>query len=196
VPYLLFSLVVAIPFFAYNFSVYGFPPLSPYYRMPLGDRPGLWKALAGTLISPGRGLLFFSPVLLFALYGAVRAFKQKPVDGVGVAAVATVIGHWVVISASPSWWGGWSFGPRLFSDALPFLMYLFAIGFRAVTEWARGRKAAYLALGLLASASFLIHLRGATSHDANIAWNMIPNDIDQHPERVWDWRDIEFLRGL
>jgi hypothetical protein len=25
-------------------------------------------------------------------------------------------------------------------------------------------------------------------------WNAIPNNIDQHPERLWDWTDLQFMR--
>jgi hypothetical protein len=25
-------------------------------------------------------------------------------------------------------------------------------------------------------------------------WNLLPLDVDQHPERLWDWRDLMFFR--
>ena len=40
--------------------------------------------------------------------------------------------------------------------------------------------------------SFFIHYKGAT-HPATFMWNAVPN-IDEHPERVWDWNDLQFMR--
>lgn len=43
--------------------------------------------------------------------------------------------------------------------------------------------------------SFLIHYRGATVWDVH-KWNQEPVNVDSVPNRVWDWNDIQFLRGL
>jgi len=43
--------------------------------------------------------------------------------------------------------------------------------------------------------SFFIHCRGATSWDTHV-WNEEPVGVDDNPTRVWDWRDIQFLRGI
>jgi hypothetical protein len=48
---------------------------------------------------------------------------------------------------------------------------------------------------LLLLASAFINTRGATSH-ATWLWNMRPLEIDQHPERLWDWRQPQFLAGM
>jgi hypothetical protein len=29
-----------------------------------------------------------------------------------------------------------------------------------------------------------------------MSWDETPVDVDDHPERVWDWSDPPFLRGL
>src|SRR5262249_54869234 len=62
---------VLAAFVAANDQVYG-APLSPYYH------PGHWgrsifvtEALAGTLVSPGRGLFVYSPILLYCAAGVV-----------------------------------------------------------------------------------------------------------------------------
>ena len=47
----------------------------------------------------------------------------------------------------------------------------------------------------LAAVSIVIHAQDALRAALN-AWNVIPNDVDQHPERFWDWTDIQFMRTM
>ncbi len=78
------------------------------------------SALAGLLISPGRGLLWYCPavIALVALPGAI--FKRgESALLVGVAG-AYLAEHSVWLF----WAGGWSWGPRLLLPALPGLMAL------------------------------------------------------------------------
>ncbi|MGZ3490555.1 MAG: hypothetical protein ACXU9S_03735, partial [Gemmatimonadaceae bacterium] len=52
-----------------------------------------------------------------------------------------------------------------------------------------------LALAGLALFGVFAHGSGATRlavHD----WNDGPPNVDLAPERVWDWRDVQYLRGL
>src|SRR5262249_16853849 len=41
--------------------------------------------------------------------------------------------------------------------------------------------------------SFTIHYRGAYRR-ITWDWNSVPVDIDADPSRIWDWRDLQFLR--
>jgi hypothetical protein len=45
----------------------------------------------------------------------------------------------------------------------------------------------------LVAVSFLVNFRGATAR-AVYRWNAEPVDIDVQPSRLWDWRDLQFLR--
>ncbi len=62
------------------------------------------------LLSPDRGILFFTPVILFAIYGAFFLYKKNPKLTslfVGIALIDIVLyGMW----GDP--WGGWAFGSR------------------------------------------------------------------------------------
>lgn len=166
--------VVALPFVAHTWSIFG-AVLPPYY-LPTRLEPGeghFFEALAGNLVSPGRGLFVYSPVLL-------GCFLARP-KGIAWVFAGVVAAHWVVISAFPHWWAGHSYGPRLFTDVLPYATYfLFQVRWRA---W----------LTVAAVLSVLIHFRGSTAR-ATHAWNDGPPNVDVAPERVWDWRDPPFLR--
>lgn len=82
------------------------------------------EALAGNLISPSRGLFIFSPILLLSLYGGFNALRRRNHDKIEVIAIPVAFSMWIGISMFPHWWGGHSFGPRLMTDVIPYLVIL------------------------------------------------------------------------
>lgn len=200
------TLIVAVPFLVFNVSVYG-SLLSPYYRGDLpvaitglaptmGAHPDQLQALAANLISPSRGLFVFSPVLLFSLYGIISKWRRGEMERLDYVLLGIIFLHWIAISSLSTWAAGWSFGPRYFTDMLPYFMYFLIPGVAAVAR-ASGRRGVALTavLIVLMVASWFIHYRGATSLGPQL-WNALPVNIDLQPQRVWDWHDIQFLRGL
>jgi hypothetical protein len=51
------------------------------------------------------------------------------------------------------------------------------------------------AFAALLAASVFAHAQGGLNMQAQL-WNETPVGVDQHPVRVWDWKDPQFLRGL
>lgn len=194
--YLFWALPVVIFFLSYNLVTYH-NWLSPYYRPEtLGSPPNLLEALAGTLISPSRGLFIFSPVLLLSLYGIGVKRKTVGLELLDYCLLVILILHWILISTNWSWWGGWSFGPRLFTDMIPYLIYMLIPAVGQAPKLVAGKKIIYSSiLATVVLASCLIHFRGATSL-AVFEWNIEPTDVDKNTQRLWDWRDIQFLRGI
>jgi hypothetical protein len=209
IAYMAWAATVAIPFFAFNLSVYD-DILSPYYRLSPYYQPDrisldrFFEALAGNLIAPSRGLLVYTPVFLFSIYGIFLKFWEKRAIRLDYYLVAIIVFHWVSISLFPLWWGGHAFGPRYMSDIIPYLMYFLIAAvaiftgrqldpgkpFQAANRWAMaGIFCAFVAAG------FFIHYRGANDFDV-IEWNVDPANVDQAPGRVWELDDIQFLRGL
>ena len=76
--------------------------------------------IPGLLVSPGRGLLLYSPVLLFAIAGAVIGRRQALYRWCAAAFVAYLI----VVANVAQWWGGEGFGARKLAEALPLLAVL------------------------------------------------------------------------
>jgi hypothetical protein len=192
----LWSLPVVIPFFIYNLSVYH-GLFSPYYLpSKLSGGSTFFEALAGNVVSPARGLFVFSPILAFALYGMVLKRRSGRWEMIDSFLLGALVLHWLVISSFPHWWAGHSYGPRFFTDMMPFFAYFLIPVVPAIL---RLRKPARLILAacfcLCLLLSFFVHYRGATDRDCH-AWNGIPADIDTAPERLWDWGDLQFLRGL
>jgi hypothetical protein len=192
--YFLAAAPVAAVFLGYNFSVYH-EMFSPYYHSNLsGFLPRFWprweRGLLGDLFSPSRGLFIYTPVFLFAIWSMLaRKWKSPLAPWLAILALA----HWMTVAAYiGNWWGGHCYGPRFFTDVTPVFV-LFLIPFFARWEnLGRPLRATFLTLALIGVA---IHLRGGWSVDV-YRWNAFPLNVDQHPERLWDWHDPQFLRGL
>jgi hypothetical protein len=190
------ALLIALPFCAVNLSIYG--ALLPPYFMPQRLAPGavsFWEALAGNLVSPSRGLFVFSPVLLLALWRVVRGGVLRNLTALEALCAPVIVLHWLAISAFPHWWGGHSVGPRFFTDVLPWFAYLLTSPVAHIVTNARQRPAPFAALIAAAAFSMFAHGWGAISPKVH-AWNDGPPNVDDAPERLWDWKDPQFLRGV
>ena len=80
----------------------------------------LWESLPGLLISPQRGLAFYSPVLLLGFAGMALAWRQarwRPLVPLQVAVLAMI----VVAARWYDWWGGAAWGYRSIVDTAPLL---------------------------------------------------------------------------
>jgi hypothetical protein len=201
--FLAIGLVIAGMFVAWSRYMYG-TLLPPYYlgyhvpwaprmvvRGPMGD------PLLGNLVSPNRGLFVFAPILAFALWGMVRAFRYDARHAPLLRFVALlVVVHWVMISSiMRNWWAGWSFGPRNFMDVLPLFVVLCVPAVQAFAELSGARRAVVGGAATVALAwSLFTAVHGATSQAPHL-WNAQPIPLQQRPERIWDWRDMQVLRG-
>src|SRR5205085_5056713 len=98
--------------------------------------------------------------------------------------LCALVPYLLVLSMYWCWWGGWSFGPRFWTDAIP----LFAILLGASLDWARVRcRPAFWALAAAIVFSVAVQAIGAFCYPSS--WNSSPVNVDDHPERLWDWRD-------
>src|SRR6202000_3120944 len=91
---------------------------------------GAIVALAGELISPNRGLLIYTPIVLFSIVGAIRAARIQTRDAARLvwlagASVVLLLGY----AFYPLWFGGWTYGPRFLTDTMPVacLLLVYAI---------------------------------------------------------------------
>ena len=78
---------------------------------------------AGLLVSPAKGLLVFTPLVIVAIVGMVRAFRRGERWLVATLASAAAA-HWILMGRWSEWHGGMSWGPRMMTDVLP-LLFLF-----------------------------------------------------------------------
>lgn len=153
-----------------------------------------WVTLPGMLLSPSRGLLVFSPFLLLAVPGAIRAWRRpgwealRPLS-LAAASVLLLDSFWF------DWWGGWSYGPRRLTDLAPALTVLAAPAM-AWTWERRGRRAVLLA-GVAWSVA--LQLLGTVAYDVD-GWNgrreggkVLNVDEPEHRDRLWSLADSQVV---
>lgn len=205
--YAVAAAVVLLPWIGVTYAAYG-TLLQPYFG---GDNRGLQSAfldaLAANLVSPARGLLVFSPVVLAAVGGLVLASRQRQrLDPVEWVAVVTVPATWLLVSGfGTEWWAGNTYGPRFMTETLPFLFVLSL----PLVDWLRGpgerirstprpagaRLACLVVLGILAIFSVTVNAEGGVLRSTT-CWNGTPVNVDSDPSRVWSWSDPQFLTGF
>lgn len=120
----------ALVLFLYNFAAFG-SPLHLGYSSEEGFeqmRSGLfgisyptWTALHGVLLGEYRGLLPIAPLFALAPLGVWILATRNDVARPAIVA-ALVAGFYVLLNASYYYWeGGWAYGPRHITPALPFV---------------------------------------------------------------------------
>ena len=141
----------------------------------------------GLLVSPSRGLLVFSPIVLVVLGARARDQADRTVLRVTFAAAAVQL---LVYASFSVWWGGHTYGPRYLLDVLPLLIPAAALGVSRIRQ-APAVVAAGAAAALLWSITTAATGAFCYPHDA---WNTDPVSVDHFHERLWDVRDSQILR--
>lgn len=104
--------------------------------------------LHGFLFSVGKGLFFFSPVLLPALWGIGPAFRKGP--ALTLALGLSVVAFLIFQSCWQNWAGGWCWGPRHIFQ-IHALLALF-LAFWIDTAWTPLRRILFSVLFVLSLA--------------------------------------------
>ncbi len=146
------------------------------------------EGFLGLLVSPSRGLLIFSPVVLVAAAGVPQAFaagwrSPLPWCVLALAAQYALYGSYAV------WWGGHTYGPRYLVDILPVAVPLAAA---AMVPSRHGRGAKLTAAALLAW-SIAVAATGAFCYPYD-EWNVDPSDVDRNHARLWSVTDNQIAR--
>ena len=188
-------------FVAFSEYHYGRPLPTYYYLASQLKLDSFLTAFAGNLFSPSRGLFIYVPALLFVVYLHLRYRRSDAHARLTRLALGVCAAHLLLIACFSPWWSGHSYGPRYTTGLVPWFVLLGILGVKAMSAWRenerreddgrRRQTSLYFGAALLAL-SMLVNLRGATA-SATWRWNLYPQNVDQHPERVWDWRRPQFL---
>ncbi len=188
-----------ILFVAYSWIHFG-RVLPEYYGASRLGFHSFWLAMGGNLFSPSRGLLVFVPTVLFVSYLLARYHKRLEFPKLETLALAIIVAHLVVVSGFSPWWGGHCYGPRYTTELVPWFALLSVLGIKARMESRLGYRSGIFNAtrlevfmgALLLAVSVTINGLGATAQRTWL-WNVRPVNVDEHPERVWDWRHPQFL---
>lgn len=128
---------------AYQWAYFG-SPWTHGFSGSLGRFSTPWgHGHLGLLVSPAKGLLVFTPVVVVTLLGLVRAFRRGE-RWLALVLGAAVLAHFALMGRWADWHGGQSFGPRLMTDALPLLFLFLPEGIAVAGGWG----AALAAIGI------------------------------------------------
>jgi hypothetical protein len=171
--------------------------LQATYGHPLGGygilnaHPALYgrdlpNGLAGVLASPSRGLFAYLPYLLFVPLGFRAQHGGRELGRLVWASLVIAVGTYLLAASYAKWWGGWSLGPRLMTEAAPFLALLtLPLWLGWLRIGAANRVALVAAVVFASTTQLLAAYRVQGQH-----WNAAV-DVDAHPEILWSLRNSQ-----
>jgi len=110
-----------------------------------------WSAFRALLISPSRGLFYWTPFFLLAPFGFVGLWKYS--RSLAVISSLLVVGYVFSISSYAYWDGGMGAGPRHLASLIPFIGLLAAFG---LVRWPRlGALLAFISIIMYSVAAFV-----------------------------------------
>jgi len=189
-------LLPVVPSTIYNLITYHSIGIPVYGENVInGIQPHVLTYIAGMMISPARGLLVYSPFVIFALVGLW--IRRRELNGMDLIALVAVIGYWLVFADTTEWDAGAAYGPRYLTDILPFCAYLVApvIGvlFIPLRRWRAPTAATAVVLSLAVGWGVFVNARGSLSWATQL-WNSTPVWINPNSPRLWSWSDPPFFR--
>ncbi|MGI8549268.1 MAG: hypothetical protein ACR2PL_00520 [Dehalococcoidia bacterium] len=142
---------------AYNELRFGTPLMLARYAAQQKHQPPTWgnpvTGFLGLTISPGKGIVWFSPPLILALLGARRLWARAPALALTAAGVSGI--YLLVIIHLAFFGGDWCWGPRYVIPVMP----LWALAFPFAT--ARLRQPLRVVAPLVA-AGLLVQVAGVS----------------------------------
>ena len=108
--------------------------------------------LYGILLSPGRSIFIYSPVLTLAIPGAWSFYKKEKI--LTIICTITILAYLVIIASWYSWEGGVSWGSRLLTPIVPILGFLVA----STIEFALKNKRDMIVVGIFAILGFSVEI--------------------------------------
>ena len=120
----------------------------------------------------------------------IEAFRRVKTPIIYRYLSVALIVHWLFLAIWPMWWAGWSYGPRLFCTMIPIWLIL-------IVPMRTALRRIPIALAGLACVSWSVfaEVRCISDQDVHL-WNAMPVDVNDHTQRLWDWGDMQILRGL
>jgi hypothetical protein len=146
-------------------------------------------ALAGLLVSPNRGLLVFSPIFIFSIVYAAHLVRPRG----GPPLLHYLIWSSVVLTAVYALWADWpgghTYGYRFLIELVPGLTLLLAAAWPRLIE-----PRPYLRVGFMLALLASVYVHGLGADASPCGFDIDPDNIDMHHERLWDVADGEIAR--
>ena len=183
------ALLVALLGLFVAFSEHEFlQPLPDYYLPGRVAQGAEERSLEGVLFSPSRGLFIFMPFLIVSFIAAFRSSGDNSWPfGKSWLLIGLLwpLAHLLLVASFQPWTGGWCFGPRLSTDAMPGLFLLTLHALPQHLENLSNRLIAFV-LAITLAFSMAVHVRQGMFNKWTWAWN---RDVSE----TWDWSYPQFL---
>jgi hypothetical protein len=184
------AVIGVAPLLAYNDLAFG-SPLEQGYGIKTFATP-IQTGLYGLLASPSRGLLVYTPYVIFALLALLRAWRWPGqvagrLRGLSLAWIVAL----VLYAMYSEWWGGRVFGSRFLDDYAPVLFAALAWG---TSVGMLGSRLARAVFALMAAWSFVLFQAAAFLYDKS--WDTFPVNVNDDPSKLFNWSDPQWLAVL
>lgn len=177
------------------YNLYYFGALAGGYAGPMGRSHSLapsamWEGLRGLLVSPNRGILVFSPVLVPAFAGGALALARRggARDGLFLAVTVGVALSIAQYAAFSVWHGDFNFSYRFLTELLPAFVLLMA----PTWSWCTATRARRVAFTVAATYSVFVQIVGAFFYPCG--WFRGSEREPMSIARMFDWRDMELVQ--
>ncbi|EKE00364.1 MAG: hypothetical protein ACD_22C00041G0011 [uncultured bacterium] len=153
------------------------------------------EGFLGIWLSPSKGILIYSPIIIFSLVGFGLILKQvikqktwqKNLHYLTFALIVLV--HVLVMGKWKHWYGGYSFGYRMASDIIPYLILLI-VPYITSNLFAKTKKLFYILFGL----SVCVELFGIVFFDG--VWHAAYDKGFVDTRWLWSLKDSEFVFNI
>jgi hypothetical protein len=160
----------------------------------------LTEGFFGLLFSPSRGIVIFSPILLYGIFGLKPIWQHRDQKDAQLFIGMTIAGVLLFFSycAYFIWWAGYCYGPRFLVDTLPIICFLVSYGLNA--NPLPGFKT--LSWRSLLFSSLLVYSIGVQALGAfggpGVMWDPVPPVTSPFTDqsRFWDVQDNRLTRGF
>ncbi len=191
-PVLLFGLPVLAALAVtgwYNWLRFGNPLTTGYLPEERFSAP-FFQGLYGLILSPGKGLLWYTPLLFAALAAWPAFFKRHRSEALLAAAVVAI--NVVFYAPWYLWWGGHGWGPRFLVTILPFA----ALPLVEALEAAKRSRFVAIGVAALAAVSVAVQILGVA-----VNFNLYLEEIYAelglyHPATLFDPAYSPLLRQI
>lgn len=151
------------------------------------------KGFLGLWFSPSKGIIVYSPIFIFIFFSLYLFIKNKLWKSqehfIYLVSFSIVLTHTLVLGAWKHWYGGWSFGYRMASDVVPF-MILALIPFLQSDLYQKFKKLFTILLAL----SIGIEVYGMIFFDG--IWHAAYDLGYQNQSWLWSIKNSEFVFNM
>jgi hypothetical protein len=140
----------------------------------------IWKGALGLILSPGKGILWYCPVLFLLILAGPRFARRLPALSAGIA--ATAMGFVLLYGYVTYWHGDPAWGPRYLYGMLPMLI----LPLGELFQWkGKRRRIVWAVTAVVVSVSFVFQLSAVSVSPWRTWYRVI--SYEESRGHKWQW---------